>query len=224
MWEAVPFEHSFPMGRFQPLLKVKCVKRRQLVLFLTLCCVATLLGGCGNLHDGYRELQITRGLAHFSFEYPAGWKVADRQIDSTHTFLRILAPSLHRTEELSYTVESTSYWIWVEKAGENFADLNAVYQDGLARYRSQLDFTLVSETSVLVSGISARQAQLTYAVAQMPRYQGGHGGLPEPTEVTLIAVEHNGLIWDIELSSNQEVAAAHRTYIDHMLATTKIVD
>lgn len=206
-------------------LKVKCMERRQLVLFLTVCCVAALLGGCGNPHDGYRELRITSGLAHFSFEYPDGWKVADRRVDPTYTFLRILGPALNRTAEVKYTVESTSYLVAVEKVGQTFPDTAAAYNHYLEYYETQLDFRLVSQTDVSLSGgIPAKQAELTWSVAQMPRYQGGHGGPPEPTTVLLLVFEHDGLIWDIELSSNQEVYATDEPYIDHMLATLKIAD
>ena len=83
---------------------------------------------------------------------------------------------------------------------------------------SWLDFEMRERSTIEIDGVQAEQIVFFYRAV---REDIGHGpgGDPEPTIERALYFDYRGLIWDIRISSNEEVIEEHKVHLEHMLET-----
>jgi len=189
-------------------------------LLLDLLCVITVGTGCNPYvvspcSNGYQEFRMTRGLSRFSFEYPCTWhrgNIESRR-DATSIFM------YWRQGNFGLTVLPVRLEFPSAKAA-----LEAVFEDSLSFWSKKLDFNLVEQSDVMVSGVLAKQIIFTYRSIPAPPAQGGTGGPPKPiTQRNIYFSSHHGLIWTMHITSESEATEADNIHFEHLLETFKIM-
>jgi hypothetical protein len=188
---------------------------RALLALLVLSC-AFPTAACGDPRvDGQRIHTVTKGIAHFSFQY------SDKYVKSGGENLEQFS-SVYFDRTYEEADSFTLFYIVVSKAGV-YAEGAQVYleQELSSAQESYMDFKLLYVSGREVAGLLGTQLVYTYTRRRAPDWPS-----PKATGAVVKEVffESDGLIWKVGLNAFDKTAIADMADFDHVLATFKILD
>jgi hypothetical protein len=177
---------------------------------------------CVPCENGYKQFRNERGLALFTLEYPCDWRVASREIDREfygrrYTAITIASPGI---ENEGGNKLSSGVNINAVTPDDDTPDAKSWLLHSLGHAEGFPDFTLVDQSSFTLDGWEGEQIIYLYRTTpDEPYYSGG-----DLIVVRDIYLEHEGLLWNIHLSSHEEIIDKHEIYLDHILDSFQFLD
>jgi hypothetical protein len=188
------------------------------VVFLIAALIVT--EGCFCLGD-YDTFSLKRGIAHFSFEYPCGYKKSPIDITDGYTDIFLRGP-YHKSIE-----DFTWFSIWVQTSDDpDFLDPEAALNRAISRIKNYLDYRLIERSVINVAGIEGQQIIYFHNAVRPALGQAGYipGVGPAPTIERKIYFSDEGRIWNIDFNSNESTAEADMADFEHLLKTFTILE
>ena len=189
------------------------------IILALLCFITSMMAGCESSSDGYKELCVDKGIAHFSFEYPANWKVKDIEIEDNYIDILIAAPYLVREDKDNKYIRSTIWSFFIMMPNGEHPDAKTVANNELIFWKERFDAKILEFSTIELYGVIADKFVISYGAAVEYPWEE-----PEPTIHKEIYLDHDGLIWNIAAISNQEVVDKDDIHFLHMLETFKFLD
>ncbi len=182
------------------------------MLLLAILIISLL--SCGE----YQTFTIKRGIAHFSFEYPAryGGKQVEVRNDPESKYTSV-GLSWGPPERLW---RASNIDIFVQ--GHDSANAEADLERLLSIESNMLDFKLIQRYSVTVSGVEGYG--IYYSKTEPPG--GGYGppGVPRPYISRAICFDYGGLIWSIWFQYDEATKDLGEAAYEHVIKTFKILE
>lgn len=196
-------------------------------LLMILLVATLLLGGCGE----YTTFKITKGIAHFSFEYPAYYLrglTETRDDEYVYTTLSIRGGG---TKLASGDIHNNYISMLVQPQDETWKNPMQYLEYTIEFHTSRVpevfeNFVIVDSSNVTVGNITGQQIIYSY---DAKAYEHEWDAWDEPLykypvlcrDVCFIA---NGLVWDIGLMSSPEAAEKANSVLNHILETFTFLD
>jgi len=181
--------------------------------------IPTIGVGCTKC-EGYKQLSVDEGIAHFSFEYPCNWKIGivDARHDYEHTYtnVKVFGPDFKRERD---TVSSTVWIFFICPTDADTPDASAALEYSLSYWQDFRDFEILERSTVEIAGLQVEQVVFFCQVAG--RF---YDSPPIPSIDRELYFEYSGLIWKISISSRPEVVEADNVHFEHLLETFRILD
>ena len=200
------------------------VRKRTLFLLMLAILLFIMLVpviGCTSGTNGYKQLRVDKGIAHFYLEYPHEWKVRVVEIEQDYTEVEIDAPSLVRDYA---RIRSTDWYLFITTTEDKWPNAKAALEDDLSFRKERFNnFKLLDRSSIELSGVTGEQVIYFYKTAIQGPPDEPAGGL-EPTIARDMYFDYGGLVWNIAVISNQEVADTHKIHFEHMLETFQFLE
>ena len=177
----------------------------------------------------YKQFVEDKGIAHFSFEYPADLdehdRVRSREFVSA-SFYRCLVEDGWWDKRLYVIAEKPPVLGF-----EDVYDAATMLDRYISRMKNDFEVAQVLErSSVNISGVSGEQVVYTYDEysGTFPLFDApleGHPGGPSLIWIDrLICFDHNGLVWFIRMKSVEGAAEKTRLDFEHFIQTFKILE
>jgi hypothetical protein len=195
------------------------MKHLSFASLLLIILIVPVIQGCISQGD-YKSLVIKKGIVHFSFEYSRHFSLV-KDISETYTHLMFDGPYY------KYPRSRTRIDISVYRAGDGIlANKETLIQERLRIVSAFPDYTLLARLGVGVAGVEGEQITYFYIDSMPTPGQAGHipGDVPRPTISRNVYFEHQGLIWEIQMESNESNAEADKADFEHLLQTFEILD
>jgi hypothetical protein len=180
--------------------------------------------GCESSMEGYRTFTSNK-VVHFSFEYPAHYKKysAHATVENRTIFIGFVdkVPSKGATD--GYIT------IYVEGVGITYPDAAAALEHTLSGfvepgpYDEEEPQRLLERSSLTIAGIPAELIVYSYG------YDRIWGESPGSVAILIriareVYFDHNGLIWNIVIESDEDRADVAEGDFEHLLETFQILD
>ena len=194
-------------------------ERTQLLLCLVLaflCIIPTTGAGCTKC-EGYKQLSVEEGIAHFSFEYPCNWEIGI--VDTSEDYTDVSVTGAHIRTRGAHLPSST--WIlFVDWPDGDIPSAAAAMEDSLSFWETQDAFELLERSVVEIAGV---RAELVVFLDEISR---DWVRVPEPVPSISreLYFDCGGLIWNIYCSSILDAAEADNVHFEHLLETFRILD
>jgi hypothetical protein len=160
----------------------------------------------------YTTYTAAKGLARFSFEYPADYKVMSFETNPESSVLTLTGPAVKGTPytaALTVTIRTTDSYI---------PDAESAFLMTLLDAKNEQDFKLLEQSYVQVAGI---QAQLLRFSVRNPT---SAGATENRTDVFSEAYfDYHDFVWNIETISDSSTAGTDKAVFDRILQTFKIL-
>ena len=193
--------------------------RYSCVFLIILAWLSVFISSC--TIEGYRHFKTPQGIAHFSFEYPHGWRIRLIEYRDNYTSLTMSAPYIIVDGEKT---KSTSVMFFIYPPNDKYPDAKAAFNDRLDFYKSTYnEYTPLNRSVAKVGIVTGEQIKFSYRTPIEGFVDDPIGGdVPEIAQ--FIAFDHLGLIWTIWISSHQEIAVAHNSYFKRLLDTFQFLE
>ncbi len=188
------------------------------VMALMMLVSSSALNGCSG-NEEYTKVTVNKSEARFSFEYPVGYEDPFHSLQETDQDNMV---QLYHPEDRLRGVADKILSIVFEPGGKEFPNAEAKLED-LLEGREHPDpyydnkFQLLERSSTEVSGTQGEYIVYSF----VPR--GGNLGLG-PVVSREVYFDHDGLIWEIDLTSKEGIADTVKGEFEHVLQTFKILD
>ena len=193
-------------------------KRIRLLACLTILASLSLSSsvGCkGADLNGYTRFTVKEGLALFSFEYPTFFLKPrlDRSHEPAYDHVGSLGASIPPEQGIEFL------FIYIRSPSDSFPDSSTKLDSDLKeQFETLRDFRLLERSPIDVSGSRGELITFTYYGLTILLEQGG----PEIGTSYVAYFDHDGLIWEIIITADEDGAKDAKTHIEHILETFKI--
>jgi hypothetical protein len=216
------------------------LKNKYRITFICLLLLSILmLSGCGR--NGYRTFTTKNSFCQFSFEYPSAYSddnrnwltrlispplnIKEKYFSITFAYprkgYRMVNPDPDNKQSNPVTVyhEPASIHIFVSES-DNYTAKTLVGKllNAEARWAN---YNLLERSNIQVSGISAEYAHFVSS-SLLPMRPGPGEDIPLKHYIWAY-FDYNGLIWQIEVESEGEMAEQARFDFEHVIQTFKII-
>lgn len=184
---------------------------------LLIFCIGFIsLTSCGE----YKTFTLKEDKLHFSFEYPASYRIVKGEIGSdVHNEIHyaLLGLELKRREENHSWLE-ISYF----SSSETSPNATATVERYLSTMSTQYDFKLLERKKVTIAGVQGEKIVFTTLDPNAKSFVP----FTEKARLTHIDLtfDYRELIWSISIMSNEAVAETDKAAFEHMIKTFKILD
>jgi hypothetical protein len=180
--------------------------------------------GCDSSMEGYRTFTFDK-VAHFSFEYPAHYRKY-----SAHATVEDRTISIWFHDKVPPKGSTYGYiHIFVEGASDSYPDAAAALEHTLSGfvepgpYDEEEPQRLLERSSLTIAGIPAELIVYSYG------YDRIWGESPGSVAILIriareVYFDHNGLIWNIVIESDEDRADVAEGDFEHLLETFQILD
>lgn len=202
---------------------IKRVHCRWLYAGLLLILIALIMqSGCDG--SGYKAFTLEKGIGHFSFEYPAQYKVEKVEVrDDSLLYTDVVLSGPGPTLEnggMDYTFIS----VFVDSTIDYPRSAEYDLENTLASASEFLvDFQLLERSILSIVGITGQQI-IYYCNMGVREYPEDPEPELLPTIVRNIYFEQGDLIWNLHISYNQSIAEDAQAVFEHLLETFQILD
>jgi len=190
------------------------MKRLCLVfVVVTVSALAAVIPGCDSSMEGYKVFTFNK-LAHFSFEYPRHYKQyaasADVEDKALYIGFRDMIVPEKRTNGFMY--------IYAEGTGITYPDAHTALEHHIQLYVEPEN--ILESSTITVAGISFELLVYSHEPELIPE-----APISNVMKVTRVAYfEHNDLIWEILMESDEDRAEVAAEDFEHLLETFQILD
>lgn len=172
-----------------------------------------------SLGSGYKLFTITKGIGHFSLEYPERYEIGivefgnDSQGKYSHASFRWDPPKEEQMSKASSDIDIEVY----EKTATLTDGQSSLEVALRLSANTKKDYKLIEYFNVTVAG-----EQSYGAVYSWTRLPGVPNAPLKPVITREIDFVHDDLIWMVEMTSDSSTADIDKADFDHMLQTFKI--
>jgi|WetSurMetagenome_2_1015567.scaffolds.fasta_scaffold378016_2 hypothetical protein len=204
--------------------------KRKILIFeaiVILLAMSLIPSGCSQA-DGHKTFTMKEGIARFSFEYSAHYKVKEHYADYQITAVHLRGP--FNKEANDYTLINIS----IVRAGGVFAPNAESKISGLIKGRSGdplFEFKVLEQVDLNIADIPAKliayqERDITRAMAGMyAKMSGNNDSQTVAYEVCReVSFVYNDLLWTISIDSDVSTAEAEKADFEHVLQTFKILE
>ncbi len=191
-------------------------RNKVIVLILLFTLLVVTLNGCSE----YQTFTIKRGIAHFSFEYPAryGGKQVEVRNDPESKYTNIglswSPPNLlWRASDISVFMQPTTS-----------ANAEVELEERLTLESKMSDFKPLERYPVTISGLQGYGATFSWISPPMGLGHGPPGGEPRPIISRLVYFDYDGLIWNIYIGYDEATKDLGEAAYEHVIKTFKILE
>jgi hypothetical protein len=188
---------------------------RILVVMAMLAAFVGMSLSCDSSSTGYKTFSLEKGIGHFSFEYPARYKVEITEVrtDLQYTHVTFSSPF---SKELR---DSTFITVFVAPPDDASPNSEALLEKSLASAEVLDDFRFVERFSLTVAGVQGQEVVYSYG-----RLVSNYENVRIPEFMREVYFDRGGLIWSVSMRSNQSMAEADEADFEHVLQTFKILE
>ena len=185
-------------------------------LFSHVLIIAVLLITNACLFSNYKEFTWEKTPAHFSFQYSRQYSVDTSNIDSKFPTVWFEKP--RGQVDLLDIIFSVSLY---QSTSTTTEELDKIFSGQKELYS---DTQVIERSSITVDAEQAEQTVYSYTFASIY----GDGLLYKPALIPqigrIVVFKHVGVVWSIEISSEEHNANSAKADLDHILQTFKILD
>lgn len=198
--------------------KQKAILKRCTVSIILFIIIITIIG-CDSdtpfVYTGdYEKIEVTEGIAHFSFEYPSFLNE-----DLLETFDNQTRVGLASTD-----IENGYYKnmivVNVSKSGLIYSSAEKATNSYLSYYSQYYPkYKLLEKSTITLGGVKAFKLVFSYVTS--PDFQPT---VDIPMKDVEIYFDYGGMVWEIEVGSSQDAIGQEECYFQHILDTFKFLD
>lgn len=169
--------------------------------------------GCDSSMEGYRTFTFNK-VAHFSFEYPVHYEkyTARATVEDKTIYIGFrdrIVPQ-RRTNGFMY--------IYVEGVGDTYSDADKALEHYIQLYVEPEN--ILEQSTITVAGIPSELLIYSHEPELIPE-----APISDVIKITrVVYFEHNDLIWEIEIESDEDRADVAEADFEHLLETFQILD
>ncbi|UCB43223.1 MAG: hypothetical protein JSV77_00835 [Dehalococcoidales bacterium] len=204
------------------------MKRVYLAFYIAMVfSLVAITPGCDSSMEGYRTFTFNK-VAHFSFEYPAHYKKTSAGAEVEDKIIHIG----FRDKVPSKGIDAGFIMIRVEGAGITYPDATAALEHTLSIFVDQEPY---DENDEQAPGLLLERSNITVAgiPAELIVYSYGFDLIREESTGLVVYLmriarevyfDYSGLIWKIEIESDEDRAEEAEADFEHLLETFQILD
>jgi hypothetical protein len=180
-----------------------------MLLVSDLCCVCSK----------YHTLNIDKGVARFSFEYPSSYEIDKIEVlDDTQHKITSTVLSGPRNSLLKKYEGPTTVFVSAHPASDEVPNVKAAVDRDISLLRNYPDYQLVDRFPVIVGGAEGEEAVHSFTV---PDYLPNRGA-NYPKVNRIVHFENSGTLFRVDMLSSPLNAEADKNDFDYLLNTFKI--
>jgi len=184
-----------------------------------------------NCSNGYKLLTEDKGIAHFSFEYPADLNeetIRSSMDDYICVFIiRRVVKDGWWDKDLYVLAEK----IPIQRFEAEIHDAVTMIEKYISDVKDSFEvFQVLEKSSVNIGGVSGEQVVYTFDAfsRRMPLLDAPLEGEPAGPSLVwigrLICFDHNGLVWFIKMESTEETDEQTKLDFEHFIETFRILE
>jgi hypothetical protein len=195
------------------------------VSLFSLVCLTSCVGWTAtSLNNGYKLFTLTKGIGHFSLEYPQDYSIGIVEINnsSENTYIHITFftnPPKGQEKELA----GTFVQILISPPDSNIGDAKSDFEYSLSIAQNEDNYKLLDQFELDIVG--SHSYGVDYSFTVVPDLS--HSPLGSVTKYCTtreIDFEKDNLLWTISMTSDTTYADRDKAYFDHILQSLKILN
>jgi hypothetical protein len=219
---------------------IRTITRYYKPCILTVIIVLTvLIASCAISRSGYRTITINNEICHYSIECSRYYKKVGPYIDRTPEpnwiSLQLLAPTKKERAEIIQPSDGKIETVIARYIPASITIFTVVadgvpYMVDTSRERLELtlekeenwrNFKLLERSAVVVSGVEGEM--IVYLTDKLGMFNAGEN-TKNLEYGKVIYFDHNGLIWEMKASCDQNMSEQVKADFDHIIQTFKILN
>jgi hypothetical protein len=190
------------------------------VMGIILVALTIITSACRHLNPDYRAFTLSRGIGHFSFDYPTRYRVGKVEVRDEYTAISLNGPYLGEDKVVA------GINIFINSYSSGAPDLEAEVDGDIESFKTYSDFRLIERSSIVLSNEKAEKIKY-FNNAPPTLYETSRGLGPKPTITNVVYFVRNNTLWILrsyyqQITDNSD--SEYESDFEHMLETFEIIE